>query len=146
MKEFVLTQPYCTVQEMLNSGEVAVYKEELEQGDIEKYAIVSRIGNRYDLHGNKIEDFVCNPYVKKNEKDVVRNAKTKNAIEELNKEKTNMKYCEIEMFIDKEIEKAVDEANVKHEQELALLKDEHAKELASVKQQVKNELLEKLNA
>ena len=74
MKEFVLTQPYSTVEEMVNSGEVAVYKEELQQGNIEKYAIVSRIGNRYDLNGKKIEDFVKNPYLKKKQ-DVVENVK-----------------------------------------------------------------------
>ena len=55
MKEFILTQPYTTIEEMVNSGELSVYKEELQQGNIEKYAIVSRIGNRYDIEGKKIE-------------------------------------------------------------------------------------------
>ena len=67
MKEFVLTQSYATIDEMLHSGEVEVYKEELQQGNIEKYAIVSRIGNRYDLNGIKIDGFVDNPFSKKKE-------------------------------------------------------------------------------
>ena len=149
MKEFILTQPYNTLEEMLNSGEVAVYKEELEQGDIEKYAIVSRIGNRYDLNGKKIEDFVKNPYLKKKQ-DVVENVKIETAetlsVEEQKTEVKTMKYCEIEMFIDKEIEKAVAEVEEKHAQEIAVLKEAHAQELANAKYEVKAELLAKLNA
>ena len=96
MKEFVLTQPYANLEEMLNSAEVDVYKEELEQGNIEKYAIVSRIGNRYDLNGKKIEDFVKNPYLKKKQ-DVVENVKIEIAetlsVEEEKMEVKTMKYC-----------------------------------------------------
>lgn len=149
MKEFVLTQPYSTVEEMLNSGEVAVYKEELQQGNIEKYAIVSRIGNRYDLNGKKIEDFVKNPYLKKKQ-DVVENVKIEIAetlsVEEEKMEVKTMKYCEIEMFIDKEIEKAVAEIKEKHAQEIAVLKEKHAEELANAKYEAKAELIAKLNA
>lgn len=149
MKEFVLTQPYSTVEEMVNSGEVAVYKEELQQGNIEKYAIVSRIGNRYDLNGKKIEDFVKNPYLKKKQ-DVVENVKIEIAetlsVEEEKMEVKTMKYCEIEMFIDKEIEKAVAEIKEKHAQEIAVLKEKHAEELANAKYEAKAELIAKLNA
>lgn len=149
MKEFVLTQPYNTLEEMLNSGEVAVYKEELQQGNIEKYAIVSRIGNRYDLNGKKIEDFVKNPYLKKKQ-DVVENVKIEIAetlsVEEEKTEVKTMKYLEIEALIDKEIEKAVAEVNAKYEQELSALKEKHAQELATAKAEVKAELLAKLNA
>lgn len=150
MKEFILTQPYSNLEEMLNSGEVAVYKEELEQGNIEKYAIVSRIGNRYDLYGRKIEDYAKNPYFKKKEESVVESAKIETVEEDFaNKEKMedeHMKYFEIEMLIDKEIEKAVEKVNEKYEQELTALKKTHEKELACVKDQVKAELLAKLNA
>ena len=150
MKEFILTQPYATIEEMLNSGEVAVYKEELEQGNIEKYAIVSRIGNRYDFNGKKIESFVDNPYFKKKEESVVDDAKTENALGELaNEKKTeerNMKYYEIEALIDKEIETAVAEVELKHAQEIEALKEAHAIELANLKYEVKAELLAKLNS
>ena len=149
MKEFVLTQPYSTVEEMVNSGEVAVYKEELQQGNIEKYAIVSRIGNRYDLNGKKIEDFVKNPYLKKKQ-DVVENVKIEIAetlsVEEEKTEVKTMKYLEIEALIDKEIEKAVAEVNAKYEQELSALKEKHAQELATAKAEVKAELIAKLTA
>ena len=149
MKEFILTQPYNSIEEMLNSGEVAVYKEELQQGNIEKYAIVSRIGNRYDLNGKKIEDFVKNPYLKKKQ-DVVENVKIEIAetlsVEEEKMEVKTMKYCEIEMFIDKEIEKAVAEIKEKHAQEIAVLKEKHAEELANAKYEAKAELIAKLNA
>lgn len=150
MKEFILTQPYASLEEMLNSGEVAVYKEELEQGNIEKYAIVSRIGNRYDLNGKKIESFSKNPYLKKKE-DVAKNVKIETA-ETLSDEEEKimevkvMKYFEIEKLIDAEIEKAVAELNAKYEQELATLKEAHANELASAKEKVKAELLAKLNS
>lgn len=146
MKEFVLIQPYANLDEMLNSGEVAVYKEELEQGDIEKYAIVSRIGNRYDLNGKKIEGFVENPYFKKKEENVVKNAKIETVKEDTKTEDVNMKYNEIEMLIDKEIEKAVAQVNAKYEQELSALKEKQAKEIAIMKEEVKAELIAKLNA
>ena len=153
MKEFVLTQPYSTVEEMLNSGEVAVYKEELQQGNIEKYAIVSRIGNRYDLQGNKIEDFVDNPFlVKENipvsyceitNEDVVEEADT--TIEEILGEKT-MKYVEIENLIDAEVEEAVAKVETKFKKEIITLKEQHAQELANAKEEAKAELLAKLNS
>ena len=57
-----------------------------------------------------------------------------------------MKYCEIEMFIDKEIEKAVAEIKEKHAQEIAVLKEKHAEELANAKYEAKAELIAKLNA
>ena len=149
MKEFVLTQPYASLDEMLNSAEVAVYKEELQQGNIEKYAIVSRIGNRYDLNGKKIEGFAENPYLKKKQ-DVVEDVKIETAeilsVNEKKTEEDNMKYFEIEALIDKEIEKAVEEVNAKYEKELAELKATHEQELATAKAEVKAELLAKLNA
>lgn len=158
MKEFILTQPYATLEEMLNSAEVGIYKEELQQGNIEKYAIVSRIGNRYDLNGNKIEDFVYNPFLVKEDipvftcvkitnKDVIEKAGT--TVEEFIGGKT-MKYFEIEKLIDDEIEKAVAECNAKHEQEIAELKKVHEDELATAKAnakaEAKEELLAKLNS
>lgn len=153
MKEFVLTQPYGSLYEMLNSGEVAVYKEELQQGNIEKYAIVSRIGNRYDVSGKKIEDFAINPYYKNLQKDdvfVFDEIRREDVIESVEKNKimegTVVKYFEIEKLIDAEIEKAVLEVNEKYEKELAYLKEKHAQELANAKEQVKAELLAKLNA
>lgn len=136
MKEFVLTQPYGNLEEMLNSGEVAVYKEELQQGNIEKYAIVSRIGNRYDLNGNKIENYAINPYC--------GSAEVKEMV----------KYTEIEALIDKEVEKAVAEAvatlEEKHKTEIEELKQQHANNLAELKNEirtvVKAEILAKLNS
>jgi hypothetical protein len=152
MKEFVLTQPYASLEEMLNSAEVAIYKEELEQGFIEKYAIVSRIGNRYDLNGNKIEDFVDNPFLVKEDipvsyceitkEDVIEDAGV--TVEEFLGGKT-MKYCEIEVLIDNEIDKAVSLVKLEHEQEIAKLKEEHAQELAKAKEEAKAELIAKLN-
>lgn len=136
MKEFVLTQPYASIDEMLNSGEVAVYKDELKQGDIEEYAIVSRIGNRYDLNGNRIEDCVKNPYLAV--------AETVKEHKEIVEDK-EMKYVEIETLIDNEIAKVVTELTAKHEQELAELKEKHAQELANAKYEVRAELLAKLN-
>lgn len=145
MKEFVLTQPYATIEEMLSSGEVAVYKEELEQGNIKKYAIVSRIGNRYDLCGNKIENFVDNPFYNTQHLD-----RSEEDIEEKNAEEKNMKYLEIEEMIDDEIQSAIEsalaDAEVKHEQEICKLEEAHAIELAKVRESVKVELLAKLNA
>jgi uncharacterized phage protein gp47/JayE len=152
MKEFVLTQPYANLDEMVNSAEVAVYKEELQQGNIEKYAIVSRIGNRYDLDGNKVEDFADNPFIVKvdipvyckiTNEDVIEEASM--TVEEMLEGKT-MKYFEIEKLIDAEIEKAVAEVNSKYEKELALLKEAHAEELAKAKEEVKAELIEKINS
>ena len=152
MKEFVLTQPYNSLEEMLNSGEVDVYRAELETGNIEKYAIVSRIGNRYDLNGNKIEDFVDNTFLVKEDipvsyceianEDVVKEAGI--TVEEMLEDK-DMKYFEIEALIDKEVENAVAVAKAQYEQEIAQLKEEHAQELANAKAEVKAELLAKLS-
>jgi hypothetical protein len=144
MKEFILTQPYSTIEEMVKSGEVAVYKEELEQGNINEYAIVSRMGNRYNIDGKKIEGFAKNPYIKKKEL-VVNDVKIETVKEEF-VEETDMKYFEIEALIDEEIEKAVEEVNTKHAQELEALKETHAKELVNAKAEAKAELIAKLNA
>lgn len=127
MKEFVLTQPYGNLEEMLNSGEVAVYKEELQQGNIEKYAIVSRIGNRYDLNGNKIENYAINPYC--------GSAEVKEMI----------KYTEIEALIDKEVEKAVANEKALHEEAVATLEEKHKTEIEELKQQYANNLAEVKN-
>ena len=153
MKEFVLTQPYGSVEEMLNSAEVGIYKEELQQGNIEKYAIVSRIGNRYDLDGNKIEDFVDNPFFAKEDMPVFSCDKITNediieeagiTIDEFLGGKT-MKYFEIEKLIDAEVEKAITEVKEKYEKEIKELKNTHENELANAKAQAKAELLAKLN-
>ena len=159
MKEFVLTQPYGSLEEMLNSAEVAVYKEDLQRGTYEKYAIVSRIGNRYDLEGNKIEDFVDNPFYNQvevvNLPFVVNETKKEKVLEE-----TNMKYPEIERVIDETVEKQVEgvklvyeeeitKLKAQHEQEVAELKAFHESELATAKAnakaEAKEELLAKLN-
>jgi hypothetical protein len=170
MKEYVLTQPYNSLEEMINSAEVCVYKEELEQGNIEKYAIVSRIGNRYDLDGNKIEDFAKNPFVnlpfidtpvftcdKITNEDIVEEAGI--TIEEFIGVK-DMKYPEIERVIDETVAKQVEgvklvyeeeiaKLKAQHEQEIAELKAFHEDELATVKAnakvEAKEELLAKLN-
>lgn len=136
MKEFVLTRSYTTINEMLSSAEICACKEELENGGIDEYAIVSRIGNRYDLSGKKIVYSARNPYLTVIE-----------AVEE-NKEKgeTEMKYTEIETLIDKEVEKAVAEVNARHEKELAELKSKYVVELENAKATVKAELLAKLNS
>lgn len=139
MKEFNLTQSYSTIKEMLDSKDVAVFTAELKQGDIAEYAIVSRIGNRYDLDGNKISGYVPNPYVTV----CANNAptKTENKIQG----ETEMKYAEIEALIDNEIEKAVAEVNARHEQELAELKEKHTAELENAKEAVKAEIIAKIN-
>lgn len=153
MKEFVLTQPYSSIDEMVNSGEMSVYKDELLQGNIEEYAVISRIGNRYDINGNKIDGYVKNPFIKEETKIL---------------EGTEMKYCEIEALIDKEIENAVDcvkaeftneisslklsheeeisSLKTKHLQEISELKDRYILELAKAKEQAKEELIAKLSA
>ena len=147
MKEFVLTQPYANLEEMLNSAEVDVYKEELEQGNIEKYAIVSRIGNRYDLAGNKIEGFADNPFIvsycKITVGDVIEEADM--TVEKILEGKT-MKYDEIEKVIDNEIEKAIDNVKNEYKQVIASMKEAHAVEIKKVKEEVKAELIAKLNS
>ena len=137
MKEFILTQPYANLEEMLNSAEVDVYKEELMQSDDDEYAVVSRIGNRYDLFGNKIEGFAKNPFKKEVK------------IEEEKTEDIDMRYMKIQEAIENEIAEAVMEEKVKHMQEIAQLKDEHQTEIEQVKvqakEQAKAELIEKLS-
>lgn len=136
MKEFILTQPYASIDEMLNSGEVAVYKDELKQGNIDEYAIVSRVGNRYDLQGNKIANYAKNPFLI-----VVETVEEEKEIMEENE----MKYVEIETLIDNEIEKAVAEVNARHEKELAELKEKYTVELENAKAAVKAEIIAKIN-
>ena len=154
MKEFILTQPYGSLNEMLSSAEVGIYKEELEQGNIEKYAIVSRIGNRYDLEGNKIIEFANNPFYKKEEttcedipvsyceitkEDVVEEANI--TIEQVLEDKS-MKYSEIEALIDAEVEKV----KVHYENEIAQLKAQHIEEIKKAKEEVIAEIIAKLHA
>lgn len=157
MKEFILTQPYGSLEEMLNSAEVGIYKEELQQGNIEKYAIISRIGNRYDLNGNKIEGFIDNPFFAKEDipasyceitnEDIIKEAGI--TVEDFLGGKT-MKYFEIEKLIDAEVEKAVAECKAKYEEEIVKLKEQHDIELenvkANAKTEAKAELLAKLNS
>jgi hypothetical protein len=148
MKEFILTQPYNNLEEMINSGEVGVYKEELKEGNIEKYAIVSRIGNRYDLNGKKIEKFVANPFYKNQQTDIEEIAQTDfiETVEEKNTEGENMKYFEIEKMIDAEVEKAVAEVNLQYEQRIEELKEQFNVAIVNAKAEAKAELLAKLNA
>jgi hypothetical protein len=144
MKEFILTMPYSSTEEMANSGEVAVYKEELQQSGEEKYAIVSRIGNRYDVFGNRIGDFAINPFLTQTQEEV-----PVEIIETITEEK-EMKYAEIEALIDREIEKAVTELTEKHQLEIAELTRKHTLEIAEMqvnaKAQAKAEILALLNA
>lgn len=151
MKEFMLTQSYISIGEMLNSGEMAVYQDELKEGNIDKYAIVSRIGNRYDINGNKIAGVVDNPFINV-PAPVVEVVEEKKEIEEIEEiiEKVEvidtMKYAEIEALIDAEINKAVEGIKAEYEQKLADLKFHHEREIAEVGAKVKAELLAKLNA
>ena len=153
MKEFILTQPYASLEEMLNSAEVGIYKEELQQGNIEKYAIVSRIGNRYDINGIKIEDYTENPFFAKEDmsvsyceitnEDVVEEADI--TIEEILEDKI-MKYAEIEKLIDIEIEKAVNQVKEKYAYEIENITETHSLELSKMKDKIKEELILKLNS
>lgn len=158
MKEFVLTQPYASLDEMLNSAEVGIYAEELKEGNIEKYAIVSRIGNRYNLKGEKIEGFVENPFIQKSQENVIEETdyNVKEETIEIMEEKT-MKYPEIERVIDETVAKQVEgvklvyeeeiaKIKAQHEQEVAELKSTHEIELANAKAEAKAELIAKLNA
>lgn len=139
MKEFILKQSYASIDEMLQSEELKEFVNELKQGDVDEYAIVSRIGNRYDLDGKKIAKYADNPYFATTEKIAV--------VVEGNKEQgeNSMKYTEIETLIDNEIAKVVSEITARHDQELAELKEKHAQELANAKYEVRAELLAKLN-
>lgn len=142
MKEFVLTQPYLSVDEMVNSGEVAVYKDELQNCGEELYAIVSRTGKRYDLFGNKIDDFAQNPFLGKNENGQVQDL---TIIEEKKVENEEMKYSNIEALIDAEVAKAIEQIKAEHAKEIENLKAEHAKEILTVHDTVKAELLAKIS-
>ena len=148
MKEFILTQPYSNLEEMLNSAEVGIYKEELLQGNIEKYAIVSRIGNRYDLNGNKIEDFVDNPFLVKQEdapvsycesinEDVVEE---KGITAEKKLEGEVMKYPEVEAFIDEVVAKQIEGVKISYKEEIAKIKAQHEQEVAELKRFHEDEL------
>jgi hypothetical protein len=139
MKEFVLTQPYANLNEMIGSGEVAVYKEELEQGTIEEYAIVSRIGNRYNIKGEKIIGFEKNPYFKKDEVVIIKEEKENFEVKE-------MKYPELEAFVDEIVAKKIDEVKVVYEEKIAKLKEEHIATLVKAKEEAKVELIAKLNS
>lgn len=132
MKEYILTQPYSNMEEMLNSAEVEIYKEELSNCTDEEYAIISRIGNRYDIFGNKIENYAINPFIKK----------------EIKKEETEttMKYAEIETLIDNEIAKAVAEVKNMYEQEIEKINTHHNEEMALVKENIKAEIIAMLNS
>lgn len=128
MKEFILTQSYATIEDMENSDEMSIYNNELKQGDIEDYVVISRIGNRYDILGNKIDGLAKNPFYKNK-----------------NMEGNKMKYVDIEALIDKEIENAVAEIKEQYEKEIAELKSQHENELANAKELVKAEILAKIN-
>lgn len=149
MKEFILTQSYATIEDMLASGEVAVYLEELQQGNIEFYAIVSRIGNRYDIDGNKIDGFTPNPYCKSfvcEQQEAIQNVVEPVAVGiEEKKEEKEMNYPEIEALIDEIVKSAIEGVKLAHAEEIAKLKEQHAKELADAKEQAKVELIAKLN-
>lgn len=168
MKEFQLTQSYATIREMLDSDEMAIYNDELMEGEIDEYAIISRIGNHYDIDGNKINGYVKNPYIKASPM----------SINDFKEEAKTMKYTEIEKVIDEEIAKAIAEANVsretmineiraehenalnavkiKHEEELTSLRNyyeakltemqtTHAEELSAMRENIKAEFIAKLN-
>lgn len=139
MKDFVLTKPYSTIDEMLNSEEVTIFKEELKNGNFENYAIVSRTGKRYDLKGNKIDSFAKNPFfeTQEEEKTIIEKNQTE--------EQKEMKYLDIESLIDKEVAKAVEETRIMYEKEIENLKLQHANELISIKDKVKAEILSKIN-
>ena len=138
MKDFVLTKHYSTIEDMLNSEEVTIFKEELKNGNFENYAIVSRTGKRYDLNGNKIDSFAKNPFFEQHEETTIIE---KNQTEE----QKEMKYVDIESLIDKEVAKAVEETRIMYEKEIENLKLQHANELISIKDTVKAEILSKIN-
>ena len=138
MKDFVLTKPYSTIEDMLNSEEVTIFKEELKNGNFENYAIVSRTGKRYDLKGNKIDSFAKNPFFETQEETTTIE---KNQTEE----QKEMKYLDIESLVDKEVAKAVEATRITYEKEIENLKLQHANELISIKDTVKAEILSKIN-
>lgn len=127
MKEFNLTQSYTSVEDMVNSEEVASFKNELAQQNIDCYAIISHIGNRYDVFGNKISGYAQNPYLK---------------LEEVKK----MKYDDIEKLVDTLIESAVATIRSEYEQKITALTAQHEKQLADAKEQAKVDLIAKLSS
>jgi len=154
MKEFELTQSYGTIEEMINSEEIAVIKEELSKGEIEFYAIVSRIGNKYDIAGNKIVDCAQNPYllcqapVCEQQEAIFQSEIFAEPVDvEIEKieEENEMKYPEIEALIDEIVAKEIEGVNLAHAEEIAKLKEEHAIELENAKAEAKAELIAKLN-
>ena len=69
------------------------------------------------------------------------------AVQEIQKEEQPiMKYAEIETLIDNEVAKAVAEVKVEYEQQIINLKAQHDAEIANVKENVKAELIARLNA
>lgn len=152
MKEFVLTQSYGTIEEMVNSSELDVCRDELKQGIIQEYAIVSRIGNRYDIYGNKIEGFTQNPYLICQCQSELNDVLLQDAVNcpickiEENKEESEMKYPEIEALIDEIVKSAIEGVKLAHAEEIAKLKEDHAVELVKAKEEAKAELIAKLNA
>ena len=56
MKEYVLTQSYPTINDMIESGEVKVYIDELKYGDIDKYAVALKSGGMLILSGFYTQD------------------------------------------------------------------------------------------
>lgn len=136
MKELKLIQSYSTIDEMLKSEEVKEFIQNLKKSDISEYAIVSRIGNHYDLDGKKIAQYAPNPYVT-----VCVNTETENKKQGEN----TMKYAEIETLINNEIAKAVAEVTEKYEKQFTELKEQHAQELANTKYEIRAELIAKLN-
>lgn len=139
MKELKLTQSYSTIDEMLKSEEVKEFIQNLKKSDISEYAIVSRIGNHYDLDGKKIAKYAPNPYFSVAEVSSV-------TVEENKKQGENtMKYAEIETLINNEIAKAVAEVTEKYEKQFTELKEQHAQELANTKYEIRAELIAKLN-
>ena len=61
-------------------------------------------------------------------------------------EQSTMKYAEIETLIDNEVAKAVAEVKAAYEQQIANMKVQHDAEIAVVKENVKAELIARLNA
>ena len=60
-------------------------------------------------------------------------------------EETTMKYVEIETLIDREIEKVIVELDAKHKEEIASLKQAHEKEIEQIKDNIKAEIIAKIN-
>lgn len=135
MKEFILTQSYATIEEMINSDEMAIYIEELKTSKVEEYAIVSRTQKRYDINGNKIENFVKNPFI------VEEIAANEPVIEKNVLEENKMKYCEVESAIDKVVYDIIKQTNAKCFEEIEALKIAHENEISNLKEEYENQLI-----